>query len=337
MRIVHLTRSAWPHPGGLEASVEGLARQQVLAGHQVTVAALRGAQGLHHGVQRRLLRRVGPWRYPTARGLASTLAPFDVVHVHGTDGLGDVAVRVHPHVGISTHGGFFHTPRHRRMKAWVLRRWTRRTLAAAGAVWFTSAADRAQLGAATGTVIGDGIDLRELTGRWNPVPGRWVVPGRVDVHKGIDDLLALVHGLRDPPHLRVVGPEARPGLVQALSRQGRGVSLCFTGAVSRERYLAELLAAEVVVFPSRHEGFGIAAAEAMALGVPVVLSDIPAFREHLQGPGVDLRGGDVRGLMHAVGAAAGLRAARRQRVEDYAWPVVAARFESAYARLLARR
>ena len=38
-------------------------------------------------------------------------------------------------------------------------------------------------------------------------------------------------------------------------------------------------AATVVVIPSLHEGFGLPVIEAMQLGVPVVASDIPAFRE----------------------------------------------------------
>jgi glycosyltransferase involved in cell wall biosynthesis len=44
------------------------------------------------------------------------------------------------------------------------------------------------------------------------------------------------------------------------------------------RYLRE---ADIVAIPSRWEGFGLQAVEAMASGVPVVASDIPPLREVL--------------------------------------------------------
>ena len=51
------------------------------------------------------------------------------------------------------------------------------------------------------------------------------------------------------------------------------------GRVS-EADLAELLANASCLFsPSRYEGFGLPVAEAMHLGVPVVISDIPVHRE----------------------------------------------------------
>ena len=40
-----------------------------------------------------------------------------------------------------------------------------------------------------------------------------------------------------------------------------------------------LLRCTLVVFPSRYEGFGIPVLEAMAAHRPIVLSDIPVFRE----------------------------------------------------------
>jgi len=317
----------------MEASIEGLARAQVDAGWRVRVACLRGADEDARGVERERLRSLGPSRYPRARTL--DLQGFDVVHVHGIDGLADQAVRRHPAVGISTHGGFFHTDRHRWVKELVLRTWTRRTLDRAGAVWFSSTSDRDRLGGGRGVVLGDGIAPPARVRR--PIPGRWVVPGRVDVHKGIDDLLDLLRDAdarRGLQELRVVGPIVDPALGEALRQRATGLPVCFTGRVDGASWRRELAAADVALFPSRYEGFGIAAVEAMAAGVPVVLADIPAFREHLAGPGVDIRGRDVAGFRRALLEGRRRTAERAAAMERHHWPRVAARYLEAYERLL---
>ena len=44
--------------------------------------------------------------------------------------------------------------------------------------------------------------------------------------------------------------------------------------------LARLYAtALAVIVPSRHEGFGLPVVEALAFGIPVIASDLPALRE----------------------------------------------------------
>jgi len=43
-----------------------------------------------------------------------------------------------------------------------------------------------------------------------------------------------------------------------------------------------LSAADVYVFPSRHEGFAVAPLEAMACGLPLIASDIPCVRDILE-------------------------------------------------------
>jgi glycosyltransferase involved in cell wall biosynthesis len=53
----------------------------------------------------------------------------------------------------------------------------------------------------------------------------------------------------------------------------------FTGSISNEN-LADLLAkAKLLVQPSFYEGFGLPPLEAMVLGTPALISDIPVFRE----------------------------------------------------------
>jgi glycosyltransferase involved in cell wall biosynthesis len=56
-------------------------------------------------------------------------------------------------------------------------------------------------------------------------------------------------------------------------------SIEFLGGASDEQYTDALLSATALVSASRDEGFGLPVVEAQALGTPVVLNDIPIFRE----------------------------------------------------------
>jgi alpha-1,3-mannosyltransferase len=353
--IVHVCRTGWPAIGGLESSVGGLARAQHAAGWPVRVVTLdrdaRGARledGDIDGVPYVRLPRIGPRRYPFARGLRAAVAGASLVHAHGLDGLTDALAR-HARrepLGVSTHGGYFHTRRHRILKAVCLRTWTRRTLRAADAVWFTSDADRIRLRPAgvDGDVLPDGLDVDRFRVARRPEPGRWLVCGRVDVHKGLDDLLAALAALRRidprPFTVDVVGPEHRPGLVRTLEDRARtfGVSdrVRFAGGLSGDDLLGAYARAELALAPSRAEGFGLAVAEAMAAGVPVIASDIPAHREHAVGGAcvlADFR--DPRSAAEILRAtrdadvAARLAAATR-RVEALAWPARLRAWEQAY-------
>lgn len=115
------------------------------------------------------------------------------------------------------------------------------------------------------------------------------------------------HDLPTPYVLMVASASRRKNFETALAAvalvraAGREVHFVVVGSVpadARARYawlhtlreidddaLAGLYAgAAVVIVPSRHEGFGLPALEALAFGTPVVASDIPAVRE-AAGPG----------------------------------------------------
>jgi len=150
--------------------------------------------------------------------------------------------------------------------------------------------------------------------------------GRAVPQKGIDVLLeAFPRVLVAYPAARLVivgdGPQ-RPALERRARRLGLGEAVLFTGWVDRAANL--LSACEVVVIPSRWEGFGMVALEAMAAGRPIVASRVDALEEVVVDgeTGVLVPAGEPHALADAVGAllsdperAAALGRAGRRRLE----------------------
>lgn len=109
--------------------------------------------------------------------------------------------------------------------------------------------------------------------------------------KGIDTLLRAfsVTAAKFPTAtLRIVGDGPCRSVLQRLAdRLGIGPRCCFLGQVDRAHVLQELRAASVFVSSSRVETFGVAVAEAMACGVPVVVTR-SGGPEHFVAPGTGL-------------------------------------------------
>jgi glycosyltransferase involved in cell wall biosynthesis len=85
------------------------------------------------------------------------------------------------------------------------------------------------------------------------------------------------------------------------------------------------------VMPSRFEGFGMVAAEAMAAGVPIVASNADALPDVVGTAGVLVPVGDPAAIVAAVAALlddaarrARLSAAARMRARLWSWDAVAA-------------
>lgn len=74
------------------------------------------------------------------------------------------------------------------------------------------------------------------------------------------------------------GP-AEAAVREAVAASGVADRIHRTGRVPRAELDALLAGADVVAFPSRYEGFGVGALEAMAAGVPVVAADATALPE----------------------------------------------------------
>jgi glycosyltransferase involved in cell wall biosynthesis len=98
--------------------------------------------------------------------------------------------------------------------------------------------------------------------------------GRIDRHKGIEDLIhAWEIVAKELPRARLLVIGAGPflGKAKELVRLARLENIVdFRGYVSGVEKFELLKSARLFVFPSFSEGFGLAVAEAMACGIPVV-------------------------------------------------------------------
>ena len=114
--------------------------------------------------------------------------------------------------------------------------------------------------------------------------------GRQEPRKGLSDLLAAYGRLRahqPDTQLLVVGPMSSLGRRYRswVARQGWD-DVIFTGAVSQTDLPRYYQAANLLCAPAiGGESFGLVLAEAMAAGLPIVASDIPGFRQVLEGSG----------------------------------------------------
>lgn len=102
--------------------------------------------------------------------------------------------------------------------------------------------------------------------------------GRLDRQKGVDVLLAAARDLEAAFSVRIIGEEVLSGSA------GRKPCdpmrhIAFLGWQSKAAVVAQINACDLVVMPSRWEGFGLVAIEAMRAGKPVVASSVGGLQE----------------------------------------------------------
>jgi glycosyltransferase involved in cell wall biosynthesis len=179
------------------------------------------------------------------------------------------------------------------------------------------------------------------TGRGTPVlglePRTYVLfVGTVEPRKGIDVLLAAHAALRRQGHpqlrLVVAGP---PGWGETPALDGPGVVA--PGRVDDVTLDALYRGAAALAVPSRSEGFGLPALEAMARGCPVVASDAGALPEVVGDAGVLVPPGDADALATALdhlltddALATSLGAAGHRRAATFTWAASTAAHLAAY-------
>jgi glycosyltransferase involved in cell wall biosynthesis len=110
-----------------------------------------------------------------------------------------------------------------------------------------------------------------------------VFVGRIAKEKGAFDLLNVwkrVVEEKNEAKLLIVGSGLEiPAVKEAIAKLGLEKNVFLRGQCSDIELYGLLKSSKVFVFPSLFEGWGIAVAEALACGLPVIAYDIPALRE----------------------------------------------------------
>jgi glycosyltransferase involved in cell wall biosynthesis len=168
-------------------------------------------------------------------------------------------------------------------------------------------------------------------------------------YKNCDGLLrawALARGELSGRQLVIVGPGRDEKYVAQLhslaAELGITGDLVFVGGVPLEETVRFYQAADVFVYPSLNETFGLPILEAMACGCPVVTSDTSAMPETAGGAAVLADPEDPASIARAIVEAASpdrdrLRTAGLRRAGQFTWGATAASTLDVYREAAERR
>jgi alpha-1,3-mannosyltransferase len=311
MRVVHVVRQFPPSIGGLEDAVVNVVRRQRAAQRLdasiVTLDRVFSEPGRRlspedsfDGIPVRRIAWRGSSRYPIAPAVLGQVAGADIVHVHGIDFFFDFLAWTKPlhqrRLVASTHGGFFHSRFLRRAKQAYFKTATRLAMTAYDKVVACSEHDAAlfsPIGQGRVVTIENGIDTRKFSEASSPV----LVPtliyfGRLARHKRVDAAIALLAAVRrHSPDWRLIvvgspGDHPWEELAPLAERLGAGSAVRHVPSPDDAALRSLIGQASYYVSASAHEGFGIAAVEALSAGLVPVLSDIPPFRKLMARAGV---------------------------------------------------
>ncbi len=173
--------------------------------------------------------------------------------------------------------------------------------------------------------------------------------GKLTPRKGVDHLLAAAARLPQDVVLVVAGNDM--GVREALEAQATELELgdrvLFTGLLTGPERLAALADADLLVYPSTDEIFGLVPFEGLLCGTPAVVSDDCGCGQLVAQAraGVLVRYGDHAGLARKVHELLGDEGRRGRMVargkafieKHFAWPTIAAQTEAVYRAALRDR
>lgn len=312
MKILHILPSIDPQGGGPMAGVRQYGEHALTHGHTLEVLTLDAPDAPFVRDFPMCVHAIGPsgggYRYNAqlTPWLLANAAQYDCVIINGlwqyhAFGSWRALHRMKVPYFVFTHGmldpWFKTTYPLKHLKKMLYWRWADyRVLRDASAVLFTCEEERLLarqsfrayqareevVNYGAGQAPGDGAPLRQrFLDAWPQLQGKrlLVFLGRIHEKKGCDLLIdAYAQAIGNDPALQLVmaGPD-QSGLVPALQQRAAALGIAdritWTGMLNGDMKWGALFASEAFVLSSHQENFGIAVAEALGCGLPVLISD----------------------------------------------------------------
>lgn len=179
--------------------------------------------------------------------------------------------------------------------------------------------------------------------RYGISPGGYMISvGAVSDRKNLKPVVRALASVKDLP-LVLAGPMGlgAEAVVDEIRRQGATEKVMLTGWLELEDLLALIAGATALVHPSLDEGFGLTPLEAMAAGVPAVVSDRGALPETVGDAAIVVGADDSDGWAEAVNRLRQdaefreeLVTRGRARAGEFTWARTAQRTVEVYSRCL---
>jgi glycosyltransferase involved in cell wall biosynthesis len=175
------------------------------------------------------------------------------------------------------------------------------------------------------------------TGSWRPVETPYLLAfGSRTPNKNLPRLLDAYAEARPAQRLVILGHVPEP-----VRARGAELAVVFTGYLEKDRMASALRQADVLIFPSTYEGFGLPVLEAMDVGVPVVVSRAAALPEVAGDAACYFDPLDVADMAARIREVAGdssirarLREQGRLRAATFSWRRTAKETLAVYRRLV---
>lgn len=316
MKIVHVTPYYPPHLGGMENTVKELAERMAERGHEVYVftskSSLKGYDSrikLKDNLKVYYLNSFEIGHTPIIPSLPFRLSKVidgdTIVHIHYAiayvseiamliSKLKEAKVVAHIHLDPEPSGSLgFLLPIYKRI-FWKLLKYSDAIICPTY-VYCDMIAKKYKVDYSKFSAIPCGINIHEFNYQKSKKLDKdsnmicLLFVGRLAKQKNLPILLYAFKILQREYNniiLNVIGDGEEKDQLYKIIEIKKIKNVNLYGAVSKDKLLEAYFSSDIFVLPSSYESFGIVLLEAMASGLPIVASNIPAVREVLDGCGI---------------------------------------------------